>query len=103
MLAMLAMLPPPRAAIFGASAPTRKYGARTLAANSRSKVASTGSRFIRSGAHEVLGCRREDRRHVDLMGQRCLGLGRSRRGFGRRLDEPGHVAGMGDHRDMAGG
>jgi hypothetical protein len=36
------MLPPPRAAIFGASAPTRKYGARTVAANSRSKVASMG-------------------------------------------------------------
>src|SRR6266851_352302 len=40
---MLAMLPPPRAAIFGASAPTRKYGAWTLAANSRSKVATSRS------------------------------------------------------------
>ena len=32
------MLPLPRAAIFGASAATRKYAARTLAAKSRSKV-----------------------------------------------------------------
>ena len=43
MLAMLMMLPLPRAAIVGASAPTRKYGARTLAANSRSKVATSSS------------------------------------------------------------
>ena len=43
MLAMLMMLPLPRAAIFGASAATRKYGARTFAANSRSKVATSRS------------------------------------------------------------
>jgi len=38
MLPRLMMLPLPRAAIFGASAATRKYAARTLAAKSRSKV-----------------------------------------------------------------
>src|SRR5580704_6060577 len=43
MLATLMMLPLPRAAIFGASAATRKYGARTLAAKSRSKVATSRS------------------------------------------------------------
>src|SRR5580693_5385112 len=43
MLPRLMMLPLPRAAIFGASAATRKYGARTLAANSRSKVAASRS------------------------------------------------------------
>ena len=37
------MLPLPRAAIFGASAATRKYAARTLAAKSRSKVATSSS------------------------------------------------------------
>jgi hypothetical protein len=37
----LMMLPLPRAAIFGASAATRKYAARTLAAKSRSKVAAS--------------------------------------------------------------
>src|SRR6266566_4496085 len=43
MLLRLIMLPLPRAAIFGASAATRKYAARTLAANSRSKVATPRS------------------------------------------------------------
>jgi hypothetical protein len=52
--AMLTMLPPPRAAIVGASAPTRKYGARTLAANSRSKVAS--SRSAVGPSHENRRC-----------------------------------------------
>jgi len=37
------MLPLPRAAIFGASTATRKYAARTLAATSRSKVATSRS------------------------------------------------------------
>ncbi len=37
------MLPLPRAAIFGASAATRKYADRTLAAKSRSKVATSSS------------------------------------------------------------
>src|SRR6185437_7740516 len=31
------------------------------------------------------------------------GLARGRHGFGRRLDELGHVTGVGDHRDVAGG
>ena len=43
MLPTLMMLPLPRAAIFGASAATRKYGARTLAAKSRPKVAGSSS------------------------------------------------------------
>jgi len=43
MLAMVIKLPPRRSAIYGANAPTRKYGARTSAANSRSKVASSRS------------------------------------------------------------
>src|SRR5690348_8590098 len=43
MLPRLMMLPLPRAAIFGASAATRKYPARTLAAKSRSKVATSRS------------------------------------------------------------
>src|SRR6201981_2053250 len=43
MLARLMMLPLPRAAIFGASAATRKYADRTLAAKSRSKVATSSS------------------------------------------------------------
>ena len=38
MLPKLTMLPLPRAAIFGASAATRKYAARTFAAKSRSYV-----------------------------------------------------------------
>src|SRR5258707_11264939 len=38
MLLMLMMLPLPRAAIAGATAATRKYGARTLLANSASNV-----------------------------------------------------------------
>ncbi len=40
MLLMLMMLPLPRAAMPGASAATRKYGARTLLANSASKVSA---------------------------------------------------------------
>src|SRR5580700_6511574 len=43
MLPRLMMLPLPRAAILGASAATRKYAARTLAAKSRSKVATSSS------------------------------------------------------------
>src|SRR5579859_7672024 len=43
MLPVLMMLPLPRAAIFGPSAATRKYAARTLAAKSRSKVGTSSS------------------------------------------------------------
>src|SRR5580693_2060472 len=43
MLPMLMMLPPPRAAIFGASAAVRKYGAWMLAVKSRPKVATSSS------------------------------------------------------------
>src|SRR5271169_15688 len=42
-LPRLMMLPLPRAAIFAASTATRKYAARTLAATSRSKVATSRS------------------------------------------------------------
>jgi hypothetical protein len=43
MLATLTMLPPPLAAIRGASAATRKYGARTLLSNSAPYVATSRS------------------------------------------------------------
>jgi hypothetical protein len=43
MLATLTMLPPPAAAIRGASAATRKYAARTVLSNTASWVASSRS------------------------------------------------------------